>query len=103
MIDDLDTFGRVRWHRDLGMHAFAYRYNGAGLLSQQTSLASDGAPSGISTTGLLYTGQDISYIYDKGSKRVSKMRREGNVWKMDAIVTPDMIMSSQEMDFSRQG
>ena len=49
------------------------------------------------------TGQDISYIYDKGSKRVSKMRREGNVWKMDAIVTPNMIMSSQEMDFSRQG
>ena len=49
------------------------------------------------------TGQDVSYIYDKASKHVSKMRREGNVWKMDAIVTPDMIMSSQEMDFSRRG
>ena len=34
---------------------------------------------------------------------MTKMRRDGNVWKVDAIVVSSMIMSDQEMDFSRRG
>ena len=49
------------------------------------------------------TGEDVSYIYDKAARKMAKMRRDGNVWKVDAIVVPSMIMSAQEMDFSRQG
>ena len=49
------------------------------------------------------TGQDPSYIFNKASKRITKMRRDGNVWKVDTIVRPSMIMSDKEMDFSRQG
>ena len=49
------------------------------------------------------TGQDLSYIYNKATRKITKMRREGNVWKVDAIVTPDMIMSDEEQVFIRQG
>ena len=49
------------------------------------------------------TGQDVSYIYEKAARKMIKMRRDGNVWKVDAIVMPSMIMSDQEMDFSRRG
>ena len=49
------------------------------------------------------TDEDVSYIYDKAARKTTKMRRDGNVWKVDAIVVPSMIMSDQEMDFSRQG
>ena len=49
------------------------------------------------------TDEDVSYIYDKAARKMTKMRRDGNVWKVDAIVVPSMIMSDQEMDFSRQG
>lgn len=63
LIDDTDAFGRLRWHKDLGSHVFTYRYNGAGLLTGQTSLATDGTPAGISATGLVYTTQNITYTY----------------------------------------
>jgi YD repeat-containing protein len=62
-VDDTDTFGRIRWHKDHGNHAITYRYNAAGLLSGQTSLATDGVPTDISAAGLIYTGQSISFSY----------------------------------------
>ena len=49
------------------------------------------------------TGQDLSYLYNKATKKITEMRREGNVWKIDAIVAPSMIVTDEEMDFSRQG
>ena len=39
------------------------------------------------------TGQDLSYILNKSSGRVMKMRREGNVWILDAIVSMDMVVT----------
>ena len=45
------------------------------------------------------TGQDLSYILNKSSGRVAKMRREGNVWVLDAVVNRDMIEIN---GFSRQ-
>ena len=45
-------------------------------------------------------GKDLSYILDKPSGRIMKMRRTGKVWILDAVVAKDMI--SPEL-FSRQG
>ena len=45
------------------------------------------------------TGQDLSYILNKSSGRVAKMRREGNVWVLDAVVNREMIEIN---GFSRQ-
>ena len=42
------------------------------------------------------TGQDLSYIFNKASKRIAKMRRDGNVCKVETIVRPSMIMSDRE-------
>lgn len=46
------------------------------------------------------TGKDLSYILHKPSGRIAKMRRQGNVWILDAVVNADMI--SPEL-FSRRG
>lgn len=64
--DDVDAFGRSLWHKDYGDHAFTYRYNAAGLLVGQTSLASDVAPSGLLpavAATLVKTGQDLQFTY----------------------------------------
>ena len=45
------------------------------------------------------TGQDLSYILNKKTKKVAKMRREGNVWVLDAIVSSEMVTTD---GFSRQ-
>ena len=45
------------------------------------------------------TGEDLSYILNKKTKKVSKLRRDGNVWKLDAIVASEMVMT--EPGFSR--
>jgi hypothetical protein len=45
-------------------------------------------------------GRDLSYILDKPSGRIMKIRRTGKVWILDAVVAKDMI--SLEL-FSRQG
>ena len=47
------------------------------------------------------TGQDLSYILNKMSGKVSKLRRDGNVWNFDAVVAADMV--TNEPAFSRQG
>jgi YD repeat-containing protein len=69
LIDDIDTFDRLRWHRDLGNRAITYRYNGAGLLISQTSLSTDVAPTDLrdSEQTLVHSGQNISFsYYDNG-------------------------------------
>ena len=48
----------------------------------------------------MVTGADQSYALNKSTGRVSKMRREGNIWVLDAIVTAEMVVTE---DFSRQG
>ena len=45
------------------------------------------------------TGDDLSYILNKGSGKVMKMHRDGNVWILDAVVARDMVMP--EEGFSR--
>ena len=47
----------------------------------------------------LQTGDDLSYILNKSSGKVCKMRRDGNVWILDAVVERDMVMP--EEGFSR--
>ncbi|KGB98446.1 LysM peptidoglycan-binding domain-containing protein [Burkholderia cepacia] len=56
-VDQMDIYGRVTWHRDLGGHTFVYEYNWAGLLARQSSAE---------------TGQDIEYDYYSN----------GMVWKV---------------------
>ena len=46
------------------------------------------------------TGQDLSYIYNKRTKKVIKLRRERNVWILDAVVSADSVETE---GFSRQG
>ena len=46
------------------------------------------------------TGQDLSYIYNKRTKKVIKLRRERNVWILDAVVSADSV---EFEGFSRQG
>ena len=46
------------------------------------------------------TGQDLIYIFNKKTKRVVKLRRERNVWVLDATVSADAIETE---GFSRQG
>ena len=57
LVDQMDIYGRVTWHRDLGGHTFAYEYNWAGLLARQRSAE---------------TGQNIEYDYYSN----------GMVWKV---------------------
>ena len=45
------------------------------------------------------TGQDLSYILNKNNGKVAKMRRDGNVWVLDAVVNQEMLESN---GFSRQ-
>ncbi|MGU7783235.1 LysM peptidoglycan-binding domain-containing protein [Burkholderia sp. PU8-34] len=52
LVDHMDIYGRVTWHRDLGGHTFVYAYNWAGLLARQSSAE---------------TGQDIEYDYYSNS------------------------------------
>ena len=48
----------------------------------------------------LVTGQDLSYVYNKKTKKVMKLRREKNVWVIDAVVSADTV---QNESFIRQG
>ena len=48
----------------------------------------------------MVTGQDLSYIFYTPSKKVMKMRREGNALVLDAIVASEMVTTDP---FSRQG
>ena len=48
------------------------------------------------------TGQDASYILNKTTKRVIKMTRVGNVWKIDAIVEVGNT-NHEESGFVRRG
>ena len=48
------------------------------------------------------TGEDVSHIYDKSSGTMTRMRRTGNTWKLDAIVEACCI-TNKEPVFSRQG
>ena len=47
-----------------------------------------------------HTGRDVSYILNKTKKRVIKMTREGNVWKVHAIVD---IANVGDASFRRRG
>ena len=47
LIDKMDMFERITWHKDLGGHQFTYNYNRAGWLTSQTA----------------DTGQDIAYTH----------------------------------------
>lgn len=53
LIDKTDVFGHQMSHTDLGGHVFTYTYNGAGWLTDQTSVG----------TGAQYSGQNIHYDY----------------------------------------
>ncbi|ROH83492.1 hypothetical protein ED236_12305, partial [Pseudomethylobacillus aquaticus] len=55
LIDQLDMFGRVTWHQDLGEHQFVYTYNHAGWLTSQTSLTGANAVNN--------SGQHIAYTH----------------------------------------
>ena len=48
------------------------------------------------------TGKDVSHIYDKESGTMTRMRRTGKTWKLDAIVEASFITNSEPV-FSRQG
>ena len=47
-----------------------------------------------------HTGRDVSYILNKTKKKVIKMTREGNVWKVHAIVD---IANVGDASFRRRG
>ena len=47
LIDKMDMFERITWHKDLGDHQFTYNYNRAGWLMSQSA----------------NTGQDIAYTH----------------------------------------
>ena len=49
------------------------------------------------------TGIDASYIYNKTTKRVIKMTRVGNVWKVEAIVEARNVQMDSEAGFVRRG
>ena len=46
------------------------------------------------------TGQDLSYIYNKRTKKVITLRRDRDVWMLDAVVSADSVETE---GFSRQG
>ena len=46
------------------------------------------------------TGQDLSYILNKRTGKILKMRRDGNVWVLDASTSLDMLSTDL---FSRLG
>ena len=48
------------------------------------------------------TGEDISHVYDKRTKTMMRMRRTGKTWRLDAMLTADMIANSSPV-FSRRG
>ena len=46
------------------------------------------------------TGEDLTCIFNKKTKKKTMLRRIGKVWVLDAIVTADMVANEQS-DFSR--
>ena len=48
------------------------------------------------------TGEDVSHIYDKVAKTMTRMRRTGKTWKMAAIVSAEYINNSNPV-FIRRG
>ena len=48
------------------------------------------------------TGLDARYILSKSTKRVIKMTRVGNVWKIDAIIEIDNTSPDEESGFANQ-
>ena len=48
------------------------------------------------------TGEDLSHIFDKKSKRKMRLRRVGKVWVLDCTVTKEFITESSSV-FSRPG
>ena len=48
------------------------------------------------------TGEDVSHIYGKSAGTITKMRRTGKTWKLDAIVSANIVKNANPV-FSRQG
>ena len=46
------------------------------------------------------TGEDLTCIFNKKTKKKTMLRRIGKVWVLDAIVTADMV-ANERSDFSR--
>ena len=49
------------------------------------------------------TGKDQSYILNKTTKRVIKMTRVGNVWKIDAIIDAGHVEEDSNAGFAGRG
>jgi YD repeat-containing protein len=81
LTDNVDTFGRVTWHQDMGGRTTSYAYNWAGLLASEISSAgknitysyySNGLVRGIDDTG---TGTQALYEYDGDGNRTYESYR----------------------------
>ncbi|WP_124553492.1 LysM peptidoglycan-binding domain-containing protein [Methylophilus methylotrophus] len=65
LIDKIDMFNHVTWHKDLGGHQFTYAYNQAGWLISQTSLGAGSQYSGQNIVYSYYNNGNIKDIHDK--------------------------------------
>ncbi|WLQ11599.1 type IV secretion protein Rhs [Hahella aquimaris] len=95
LTDDVDYFGKIRYHKDLGGHEFYYEYNQAGWLTKQTSnTAFNYSDSIIPTdTGIAdrvrqrksqkidyryYANGSLHQVLDEGAKSFTEFRYDAN-------------------------
>lgn len=72
--DDVDTFGKIRAHTDLGGHTYTYTYNTAGWLTQQTNNV------GQNIVYAYYNNGYLKEVTDKGINSYSLFQydKDGN-------------------------
>jgi len=80
-VDQMDIYGRVTWHRDLGGHTFTYEYNWTGLLARQTGDTGQNIEYDYYSNGMVWkvrdhgTGTEALYEYDANGNRTQERFR----------------------------
>ncbi|AMO95601.1 lysM domain protein [Collimonas fungivorans] len=72
LTDNIDTFGRVTWHQDMGGRTTSYAYNWAGLLASETSSAGKNIVYDYYSNGLVWT------IKDNGTGKIAFYEYDGD-------------------------